>query len=652
MNNLVFIFLLLFSILYIYSSELKKNNKIVAITIFLFSLYFYKNKKLDWFFILFGASILLFFYPKSRNIKELYTTYEDDNISDLSTRNEYLCKIYGGGSHSSQGDGSCESDLNKANELYIQNDSRYQGIYQNSSEKIISDDNKLDDNLSEQARKYDQEDKIMNELYDKEYDIYNHEHNKEGDEKYREIGAFKDDPSSRAFRYGPQTYGYNADSCQNACKNYRYFSLQDNGQCFCENDWNHATKYGRDSCGKMGASRCNYIYENVSRDNNVLASQSLISMSYFSSGFYRIYQGDGSIWKTSYASSPNQSSIQDGSWSNDPWASGNTSALITTCSWGNATFYFKNDGQLYYSGSSLSSPVTNWGTTNWAKSNPANLNSIVYENMTVWIFLNDGELWKGEHIPNKEWGFYSNQAKYYGSWTSYSWSNGDMGSLSAIAYNSGNKEFVIYTNDGNIYLGKSLNSMKLQGQKWTDSNWAQTGTVNNNAWMNTMNSLKSQKSSIENKLNANQKEIDNLNQEYYQYLDHKNVNEEILKKLRKKLINDREQISKNETCFNKNIDSKLRSIIEVDKQNIVEGKSMPNEKEFRDSISFEELKKIFHNNKKELLQCIKPLQPPPPPDDCCKDVLFPAIPEPPKIEKKCKKVCAICPVDEADLGSF
>ena len=34
----------------------------------------------------------------------------------------------------------------------------------------------------------------------------------------------------------PPKYGYNVESCQNACKEYKYFSLQHNGWCSCEDD--------------------------------------------------------------------------------------------------------------------------------------------------------------------------------------------------------------------------------------------------------------------------------------------------------------------------------------------------------------------------------------------------------------------------------
>ena len=70
------------------------------------------------------------------------------------------------------------------------------------------------------------------------------------------------DTGSRAFRHGPKAYGYNVGSCQKACKDYKYFALQHNGWCSCENDLQHATKYGTSSCGFYGGGWCNYVFRN------------------------------------------------------------------------------------------------------------------------------------------------------------------------------------------------------------------------------------------------------------------------------------------------------------------------------------------------------------------------------------------------------
>ena len=45
-------------------------------------------------------------------------------------------------------------------------------------------------------------------------------------------------------------------------QDYKYFALQHNGWCSCENDLQHATKYGTSSCGFYGGGWCNYIFRN------------------------------------------------------------------------------------------------------------------------------------------------------------------------------------------------------------------------------------------------------------------------------------------------------------------------------------------------------------------------------------------------------
>ena len=81
------------------------------------------------------------------------------------------------------------------------------------------------------------------------------------DRQEHPIGPFRD-TGNRAFRHGPKAYGYNVGSCQKACKDYKYFALQHNGWCSCENDLQHATKYGTSSCGFYGGGWCNYIFRN------------------------------------------------------------------------------------------------------------------------------------------------------------------------------------------------------------------------------------------------------------------------------------------------------------------------------------------------------------------------------------------------------
>ena len=60
---------------------------------------------------------------------------------------------------------------------------------------------------------------------------------------------------------------YNIDSCAEACKEYRYYGLQNGGECRCDDDWIHSIKYGKaDNCRDdgLGAGWRNSIYKTVS----------------------------------------------------------------------------------------------------------------------------------------------------------------------------------------------------------------------------------------------------------------------------------------------------------------------------------------------------------------------------------------------------
>ena len=88
---------------------------------------------------------------------------------------------------------------------------------------------------------------------------------------YVGIGGYRDISTSRALRYEASGgHNYDADSCYTTCNNldYTYFSLQDYredlgwlSECYCDNNFTHATQYGNDSCGPLGGSGGNYIYE-------------------------------------------------------------------------------------------------------------------------------------------------------------------------------------------------------------------------------------------------------------------------------------------------------------------------------------------------------------------------------------------------------
>ena len=69
------------------------------------------------------------------------------------------------------------------------------------------------------------------------------------------------DTHDRALRNGPMAYGHTAETCAKACPTYKYFALQNNGWCCCDNDFTHVTKYGKADCGATGGGWCNYVYE-------------------------------------------------------------------------------------------------------------------------------------------------------------------------------------------------------------------------------------------------------------------------------------------------------------------------------------------------------------------------------------------------------
>jgi hypothetical protein len=50
------------------------------------------------------------------------------------------------------------------------------------------------------------------------------------------VGCFKDN-SSRDLQFGPGKYGYTINSCGSECHQFRYWSLQNGGQCFCDNSY-------------------------------------------------------------------------------------------------------------------------------------------------------------------------------------------------------------------------------------------------------------------------------------------------------------------------------------------------------------------------------------------------------------------------------
>jgi len=81
---------------------------------------------------------------------------------------------------------------------------------------------------------------------------------------YEHIGCYKD-TGNRALRHGPHKFGYTPDTCSTACKDYKYFALQAGGWCCCEDDYDHATRYGEGGgcpASKMGAGWRNDLFLN------------------------------------------------------------------------------------------------------------------------------------------------------------------------------------------------------------------------------------------------------------------------------------------------------------------------------------------------------------------------------------------------------
>ena len=84
---------------------------------------------------------------------------------------------------------------------------------------------------------------------------------------YEYLGCYTDD-GHRDFKFGPQQYGYDQDSCREACDDYAYFALQHNGWCSCDNEYgtpsNQYTKVDDSECGAngLGGGWRNAVYSN------------------------------------------------------------------------------------------------------------------------------------------------------------------------------------------------------------------------------------------------------------------------------------------------------------------------------------------------------------------------------------------------------
>ena len=86
------------------------------------------------------------------------------------------------------------------------------------------------------------------------------------------IGCYTDD-HDRDLQEGPMERGYGQVSCNNACKDYKYFALQDNDWCVCGDAYATETKYVKKpdaECGPngRGAEWRNSIYHTCQEGNN------------------------------------------------------------------------------------------------------------------------------------------------------------------------------------------------------------------------------------------------------------------------------------------------------------------------------------------------------------------------------------------------
>ena len=80
---------------------------------------------------------------------------------------------------------------------------------------------------------------------------------------YSHVGCYGD-TRDRAMRHynASDLYGYTRQSCYVYCTGYMYFGIQYGHECFCDNDFNHSTKYGvSNNCQNMlGGAWSNSIY--------------------------------------------------------------------------------------------------------------------------------------------------------------------------------------------------------------------------------------------------------------------------------------------------------------------------------------------------------------------------------------------------------
>ena len=86
------------------------------------------------------------------------------------------------------------------------------------------------------------------------------------------IGCYVDD-GSRDLYDGPKNYGYNQQTCNEACQAYPYFALQNNGWCVCGAAYATEPQYVKrpdGECGSkgLGGGWRNSIYHTCGYEGN------------------------------------------------------------------------------------------------------------------------------------------------------------------------------------------------------------------------------------------------------------------------------------------------------------------------------------------------------------------------------------------------
>merc|ERR1712126_253823 len=77
------------------------------------------------------------------------------------------------------------------------------------------------------------------------------------------IGCFVDD-FARDLDQGPMRYSYNQKTCNRACKDYRYFALQNNGKCYCGNKYSTTRRYVQKPDSECGGAAAKGGYKRKS----------------------------------------------------------------------------------------------------------------------------------------------------------------------------------------------------------------------------------------------------------------------------------------------------------------------------------------------------------------------------------------------------